>query len=167
MCIGELDACSGRELHGSGVRTSRQQYCAGLWSFGQPQWIIARLIAACREVVQCMLEFPELIGGSIGRLCTDIMRACDGAVIAKSGAEGYLAWNSSLFAISDGLGIAVKIEDGGERAIGPAAVAILDQLHQLDDGRADRLSKWCHKPIYNFRGEIVGELVPTFQLSRS
>jgi L-asparaginase II len=82
---------------------------------------------------------PELVGGSKGSIDTDLMRA--GGWIAKGGAEGlYCA------ASDDGRGIALKAEDGGYRAIGPA----LGKLLGLD--------AFLEAPVTNSRGEIVGSI---------
>ena len=61
--------------------------------------------------------------------------------IAKGGAEGlYCA------ADADGLGIALKCEDGAYRAIGPALAEVLD----VDELR--------EVPVRNSRGEVVGSI---------
>jgi L-asparaginase II len=66
--------------------------------------------------------------------------------IAKGGAEGLLC-----AAGADGLGIALKTEDGNGRALGPAAAAFLARL-ELD------LSDLAVVPLANSRGERVGEV---------
>jgi L-asparaginase II len=81
---------------------------------------------------------PELVGASSGATDTDLMRLRDGW-IAKGGAEGLFC-----AAHEDGLGIALKAEDGAFRAIGPALAHVLD---------VDELSE---TPVANSRGEIVG-----------
>jgi L-asparaginase II len=62
---------------------------------------------------------PELVGASTGAVDTDLMRLRDGW-IAKGGAEGLFC-----AAHADGLGIALKAEDGAFRAIGPALAEVL------------------------------------------
>ena len=65
--------------------------------------------------------------------------------IAKGGAEGLLG------ASGDGIGVALKVEDGNGRAIGPAAAAFFRQL-ELD------LGDLGVAPLENSRGELVGEI---------
>ena len=73
------------------------------------------------------------------------MRALPGWT-AKGGAEGLLCAVSA-----DGLGVAVKVEDGGGRAVRSATAAFLRRLG-LDIGALGEV------PLENSRGEIVGEL---------
>jgi len=46
---------------------------------------------ACRRVVQAMRSHPEMVGGSTGRLETELMRLKPNTLVAKAGAEGYFA----------------------------------------------------------------------------
>jgi L-asparaginase II len=72
-------------------------------------------------VVHAMRSHPEHIRGP-GSPDTEVMRALPGW-IAKGGAEGLLCAASP-----DGLGVAVKTEDGAGRALRPAAAAFLARL---------------------------------------
>jgi L-asparaginase II len=42
--------------------------------------------------------------------------------------------------MTQGVGVAVKIADGGYRAVGPALVAVLDQLELIPSGVRRRLA---------------------------
>jgi L-asparaginase II len=131
-----------------------------------PVRLLPTLRGACQKILRSMLAHPELVGGSQGRLCTDIMRCSGGAVLAKCGAEAVFALAvlpSSNY--PDGLGIAIKIEDGSERAIAPVVVEVLTQLELLGTSEKHELADWRHKKMRNFRGDVVGEFVPTFELS--
>jgi len=98
------------------------------------------------RVAAAMRAHPQLVGGA-GRPDTELMRALPGWV-AKGGAE-------ALFCAAgpDGLGVALKTEDGGYRAIRPAIASFLAGLgHEL--GRDfERVS------VRNSRGEEVGGIV--------
>jgi L-asparaginase II len=131
-----------------------------------PGLLTRSLRVACETIRTSILKHPELVGGSHGRLCTDIMRTCRGNMIAKSGAEGVFGMGllpNSKYA--DGIGMAIKIEDGAERAIGPVATEVLLQLGLLDESQGCELGSWHRKPINNFRGHIVGEFVPAYRLT--
>src|ERR1043165_2127746 len=66
---------------------------------------------AAGRITGAMLAHPFLVAGS-GRLCTELMRAMPGRVIAKVGADGiYCATLPAL-----GVGVALKVEDGDMRA---------------------------------------------------
>jgi L-asparaginase II len=94
-------------------------------------------------VADAMRTHPELVGGPDG-VDFELMRAVDGAV-AKGGAEGLLC------AALDGVGIALKCEDGASRALGPALAAFLAPL-------GHELAALASVPVRNSRGELVGDL---------
>jgi L-asparaginase II len=96
-----------------------------------------------RRAADAMRANPDLIRGP-GAADTEIMRLRDGWV-AKGGAEGLLC------AARDGLGIALKVEDGAQRPIRPALAAFLTGLG-FDTGDLG------HAPVENSRGDVVGEL---------
>jgi L-asparaginase II len=96
-----------------------------------------------RRAADAMRAHPDLIRGP-GAADTELMRLRDGWV-AKGGAEGLLC------ASRDGLGIALKVEDGAQRPIRPALAAFLTGLG-FDTGDLG------HAPVENSRGEVVGEL---------
>jgi L-asparaginase II len=74
-----------------------------------------------RRVSAAMQAYPELIRGPLAA-DTMLMQAQHGW-IAKGGAEGLLCAVSD-----DGLGLALKIEDGAVRAVRSALAAFLDRL---------------------------------------
>jgi L-asparaginase II len=74
-----------------------------------------------RRVADAMRAHPFLVGGS-GRDVTTLMTSIDGFVV-KDGAEGVAA-----AATRDGIGIAVKIDDGGGRPRTPVLMAALRRL---------------------------------------
>jgi L-asparaginase II len=95
------------------------------------------------RAADAMRSHPELIRGE-GAADTELMRLGDGWV-AKGGAEGLLC------AARDGLGIALKAEDGAQRPIRPALAAFLARLGFSTGDLADA-------PVVNSRGEVVGEV---------
>jgi L-asparaginase II len=95
------------------------------------------------RVAEAMRARPELVRGP-GAPDTELMRM-DDSWVAKGGAEGLLC------ASRDGLGIALKCEDGAQRPLGVALAAILDELGLESGDLADA-------PVVNSRGEVVGEL---------
>jgi L-asparaginase II len=92
----------------------------------------ARAVAAdhgtLRRAIDAMRAHPYLVGGR-DRDDTTIMQTAPG-LIAKEGAEAIDCVASG----SAGLGIAVKVADGGYRAVGPATVSVLRQLDLLPKG---------------------------------
>ena len=106
-----------------------------------------------------MAAHPTMVSGS-GHSDEALMRAGGGDWVAKIGAEGVQA----LGVGSRGLGIAVKVADGSRRALGPAVVAVLDQLGLLDDARRAALAGLAHRTLRNYRGLDTGELRPAVEL---
>ena len=98
-----------------------------------------------RRVADAMRGHPDLVGGPDGP-DFDLMRAAPGW-FAKGGAEGLLCAGGP-----DGIGIALKTEDGDARAHRPALAAFLGRLG-VD------LPAFAEVPLRNTRGERVGELV--------
>jgi L-asparaginase II len=97
-----------------------------------------------RRVADAMRAHPALIRGP-GAPDTVLMESLPGW-IAKGGAEALLC-----AAGPDGTGVALKVEDGGARAVGPAIAVFLARLGQP-------LPALTEEPIENSRGEIVGDI---------
>jgi len=74
-----------------------------------------------RRVGQAMVAFPEFVGGGYADV-TALMRAVPG-LVAKQGFEGV-----GVAALPDGTAVAVKAEDGSERARQVAVAAVLAGL---------------------------------------
>jgi len=120
----------------------------------------ARLAAAQKGshaavLMDACLAHPRHIAGD-GRLDTVIMEVLPGKVFAKTGAEGGFA-----LAVKDGgLGVALKIEDGASRPLGPAIVQTLDQLGLLNDQARQALAAQRQGIILNHRQQQVGLIKP-------
>ena len=98
------------------------------------------------RIVEAMQAHPELIGGA-GQADTELMRSLKGW-IAKGGAEGLMC-----AAGPDGLGVALKAEDGSHRPTRPALHAFFRLLGLELPGDFARV------PVRNAHGEDVGEVV--------
>jgi L-asparaginase II len=121
---------------------------------------------ACRRIVRVMSAYPELIGGTSERLDTEIMRAAPGLLVSKVGAEGvYTAGINPCEQWPNGLGVALKIEDGDDRRSRPTVVVeSLRQLGVLRDASLDAVARYAFFPVLNRPGEIVGEIRAEFDL---
>jgi len=105
-----------------------------------------RAIRGGEQIVAAMTAHPELVGGA-GRPDTELMRALDGW-IAKGGAEGLLC-----AAGPDGLAVAIKTEDGANRAHSPA-------LHEFFGRVGLPLpDEFARVELRNAHREPVGEIV--------
>jgi L-asparaginase II len=99
------------------------------------------------RIASAMRAHPELVGGPDGP-DLHLMRAAPGW-FAKGGAEGLFCAGGP-----DGIGIALKSEDGAFRPLEPALAAFLAPLGVDLRGLAEA-------PITNTLGERVGECVVT------
>jgi len=121
---------------------------------------------AAKRIVRAMIEFPEMIGGTQSRLDTELIKAGNGRLISKIGAEGV--YTIGVLPCDDwpsGLGLALKIEDGDDhRARPPAVIEGLRQLDVLSRQELVALADYAPTAITNRRGERVGEARAAFTL---
>ncbi len=121
---------------------------------------------ACERIVRVMSAYPELIGGTSDRLDTELMRAAPSRLVSKVGAEGvYTAGVRPSEEWPQGLGVALKIEDGDDKRARPTVVIeLLRQLGVLHDESLEAVSKYAFFPVKNRRGDLVGEIRAAFDL---
>ena len=106
----------------------------------------------------CM-EHPEMVAGT-DRFDTAIMSALKGRVFTKSGAEGMF-----VAALPEkGLGIALKVHDGAERASEVAIAACIESLLELDEAEANTLKRLSNPVQKNRNDLVVGSLRPAFDM---
>ncbi len=91
------------------------------------------------RVVAAMRRHPDLLLGPVG-VDVSVMKTLDGAV-AKGGAEALLC-----VGLADGTGVALKVEDGSWRGLGPATGSFLG----VEELRSS--------PLINSRGDEVGSI---------
>ncbi|THH35350.1 asparaginase [Aliishimia ponticola] len=103
-----------------------------------------------QRLVSAMTTHPELVAGET-RACTNLMRAMDGRVAIKTGAEGFFI----AIIPEKKLGVALKIADGTTRASECAIAAILVKLGVLDVDHPET-RKYLDAPILNRRGIQTG-----------
>jgi L-asparaginase II len=122
--------------------------------------------SACSRIVRAMLEYPRAVAGCRGRFCTDLMTVCSRKLIAKTGAEGvYSIGVVPCESYRKGLGIAIKVEDGAERALGPVVVETLVQFGLLTEAEERCLRDWRIPMIRTHNGGIVGHMKAVFELA--
>ncbi len=127
----------------------------------KPDNILPTEIAnATKRLVTAMTNYPKLVAGT-GRLDTILMEILGPKIVSKSGAEGV----QCLGLLEQGIGIAIKIEDGAIRATAPTLIEVLRQLEVLSEKELQKFNSKHYVPIKNQRNEIVGELRPVFKLN--
>ena len=134
--------------------------------------------AACGKITGAMMTHPEMVSG-YGEFDCELMKAGEGKIVCKRGAEGFQIVGLLPGAIkngSPGIGIAFKVVDGDasqrdvnlhmSNRVRPAvALEILRQLRALSPKQEQALAGFGPvKPIKNHRGIITGQLRPVFEL---
>jgi L-asparaginase II len=111
------------------------------------------------RAVAAMRSHPYLVAGR-GRSDTMLMKEVPG-VVSKVGAEGL----HCTAIIEDGIGVAVRIEDGGDRASGPALIHALAEIGAISAEQLERLAPIARPPVLG-GGRRVGEVVAGFRLRK-
>jgi L-asparaginase II len=116
--------------------------------------------AAARRVMDAMAAYPDHLAGKDSPLAR-LIRFCDGNVIAKNGAEGYV-----VACVRDkAIGIAIKVADGdasGRAKLGVLA-RILGRIHALPTAQAELMIAAVEPAITDSNGREVGRVEITIQ----
>lgn len=106
---------------------------------------------AIAAMLAAVTSEPFMVAGS-DRYCTLMMRATQGRVAGKVGADGVYCMSVR----ERGIGVAIKIADG---TVGPqylVAQAVLEALGIFPEGRPEPLQAFYEEPRTNCRGQRVG-----------
>ena len=109
--------------------------------------------ADLERLSRAMLAHPELVAGA-GRFDTEVMLRGHGQVLSKGGAEGI----QCLSRVGEGLGLAIKVEDGASRAKQAVALHLLKQLEWLTPLTLEELSQQYLVPSPGVSLKVSGEL---------
>ena len=123
----------------------------------EPAGLPPDLAEAAARAVAAMRRHPEMVAGT-DRLCTDLMRAGAGGLIAKIGAEGFYGFAWSEEGSARGAALKIGDGDGDDRARPAAALALLRARGVLMPAVAETLADRHAPPLRNHRGLLVGRL---------
>jgi L-asparaginase II len=153
------DGCS-LPTFGASIRAFATAYAALAAPEQAPEGAGGDHAEALNRLRAAMTAHPENVAGE-SELVTDLMALSNGAIVAKSGAEGLLC-----MAIPDqGVGIAIRIADGSFRAHPVIAASVLEQLNLIGSSVIADILDRQNPEIRNHNGRLVGELRPAFQLT--
>jgi L-asparaginase II len=152
------DGCS-VPTFGASIRAFATAYAALAAPERTPSGAGREHTAALTRLRRAMTTYPENVAGT-DSLVTDLMAISDGAVVAKSGAEGLIC----LAIPAHELGIAIRIADGSFRAHPVVAAAVLEQLNALDPAVVAAVRERDDPTIRNHNGWQVGEMRAAFRL---
>ena len=118
-----------------------------------------RAKAAKRLLAACVAE-PFFMSGS-DSVDLPLFEAAPGRIFVKSGAEGVFC--AALPEL--GLGLALKCDDGTERASAAMIAAALARLLKSDEAVSARLDELARPAVPSRKGEPVGRIRPTEALT--
>ncbi len=128
--------------------------------FGTGRGLAPERHAAAQRLRAVCAAFPWHVAGT-GRFCTELMTDMRERVFVKTGAEGVLC--AAL--PEQGLGFALKIEDGATRAAEAAMAALLARFLPRDDDFRPELERHARPLLRNWHKTVVGSLQPTAALT--
>lgn len=128
----------------------------GMARLGAPSKLDPDRARAATRLVSAWKAHPLLVSGT-GRACADLIEASTGRTVVKTGAEAVFM----AVIPEQGLGVALKIDDGSTRAAETAMAQVLTMLGVVDPENP-RIAKHLNPPIRNWRGDAVGERRPAF-----
>ena len=109
--------------------------------------------AELEQISRAITLNPTMISDN-NKFDTEIIKASHGKVIGKGGAEGI----QCLCKVNEGIGIALKVEDGSKRAKHAVSLHLLKQLEWISDLRIQDMEE----KVFNFsegvRLEVKGKL---------
>ncbi|KAL1856167.1 hypothetical protein Plec18167_006481 [Paecilomyces lecythidis] len=124
-------------------------------------------IQTLAQIFRAMTQYPELVGGE-DRFCTRLMRAFQGKLVGKVGADGCYGIGvreseyTQRIGTSGAIGIAVKIEDGSLWALYSAVMEILQQLQIGKQCIRQELNDFHHPTLSNTDGVSIGHVSHAF-----
>lgn len=149
-----IDGCAA-PVHGLAMKAAAAAFARMI----DPTGIEPETASASQCIVRAMRAYPEMVASNQGRICTALIRSgLNHGLIAKSGAEGYYAaaWRDPDS--RRGIGMALKIEDGTQRARDPLIIALLQKFRVLPAELDEKITPFAARPIRNFRGDVVGDV---------
>lgn len=144
-----IDGCSAPTF-----RMSLTALATGMARIANPGQLIEHRATAARRVTEAARMHPSLVAGSHERFCTDLLRATDGRIFGKIGAEGVYAFG----VVGADLGFAGKADDGNARGLYPVMIDLLRRRGLLSDQEHSALHPWSDLELLNSAGAVVGHV---------
>lgn len=141
-----VDGC-GIPVYATSLRNAARSFAR----FASLEEVDSADAAALARVRSAMIAEPDYVAGSRS-FDTALIRAGNGRIVCKGGAEGVHA--TAL--LDGGLGLVMKVVDGGRRAVAPAVIALLRGLDALDAAQLDSLAPHAGALVTNHAGAVVG-----------
>ncbi|MFN3652856.1 MAG: asparaginase [Armatimonadota bacterium] len=143
-------------IDGCGVPTylmPLRELALGFARLADPAYLDQSDAEAARRITGAMMAEPGMVRGE-GGLDTVVMEALPGTVFCKGGAEGCEAAGIP----GQGIGIAIKVEDGAARPLAPVLLALLRRFDAAPRELPAILAPLARPQVLNTRCEVVGEV---------
>ncbi len=132
----------------------------GFARFATGQGLPSPRAASAERIRAAVAAHPTMVAG-VGRFDTDVMTIFGARVFTKTGAEGVFC-----AALPDeGLGLAVKVDDGAKRGAQVAIAALIRRYGGFGDALSARLAPFISPRILNWNGVETGFLRPAGPLA--
>ena len=128
--------------------------------FGSGQGLAPERAKAAARLRAAIAAQPYFVAGT-GRFCSEIMRLLGVRALVKTGAEGVYCAALPV----EGLGIALKCDDGGTRAAEVTMAAAIARFLPLPDEERAVLDRFVRPTLRNWNGVEVGGLRPVAPLA--
>ena len=110
--------------------------------------------SSATRIANALKRYPEMIAAN-GRICTELIRATNGRLLTKIGAEGVYCCG----VVNKGIGIAMKIDDGSSRPIAPVLITLLSDMGFITKEERRRLAPLEDNVLRNHAGLEVGRTI--------
>ena len=128
--------------------------------FGSGQGLAPERAKTAARLRAAIAAQPYFVAGT-GRFCSEIMRLLGVRALVKTGAEGVYCAALPV----EGLGIALKCDDGGTRAAEVTMAAAIARFLPLPDEERAVLDRFVRPTLRNWNGVEVGGLRPVAPLA--
>jgi L-asparaginase II len=128
----------------------------GFAKFGTGHGLVPERARAAARLRQACARQPWYVAGT-GRFCTEVMQLLGERVFVKTGAEGVYC---GAFP-EQGLGIAIKCDDGAGRAAQAIMAVIIARFVPLEASEQAALAPYARSSLQNWNGIEVGAISVT------
>tara|TARA_Y100001968_G_scaffold275950_1_gene269976 strand:+ start:125 stop:1087 length:963 start_codon:yes stop_codon:yes gene_type:complete len=141
--IAERDDCGAPTLL---MRLSQMAMLyAHLSSSDQPEY---------EKIARAMTSCPDLVAGK-GKFDSELMKRGHNQIISKGGSEGI----QCIGLLGEGMGLAIKVEDGAKRAKHAVAIHLLRQLEWITPSALEELDELLLQQKQGIYLEVQGQLM--------
>ena len=120
---------------------------------GTPPERLGRAVAdAASRLHAAVASVPHMVGGT-GRFCSALARVTAGRLLGKVGAEGFYG----VMAPGEGVGVALHVDSGAQRASERIMPHLLHRHGLLDDAELEALDTHAGLVRRNWAGHMVGQ----------